>query len=126
MNYRALHLELLDSYRYRGQLLARIKHRIPMSTQEDACIALHDHWDDFVQAERWNHAHQRRCPSNLAEALELIVHWHQAGSPSVFTCTVKGAVCYVWRQGKIAIIYALWESLDLGASVASVVASITV
>ena len=120
---RDLSLELLEGYRYRGQLLARIKHLTPTSAQEDACIALYDHWDSFVQAEQWNHARQRRCPSNLADALELIVHWYRAGSPAVFVCTIKGAAWYVWRQTKLGIIYLLWESLDISASMANVIVS---
>jgi hypothetical protein len=108
MKHRTLRLELMDAYRTRGRLLAEVRHLIPLSSQEHECIALHTHWNSFVEAEQWNHARRQSCPSNPASALQLIRRWQAAGSPKVFAARVKGVLWFMQLHVKMTSFYSLF------------------
>jgi hypothetical protein len=105
MKHRDLRLELMRGYHRRGRLLSEIRHLVPLSTAEHACIALYTHWEAFVRAEQWNHARQQSCPGTPSSALQLILRWQAAGKPTVFRSRVGGAVWYVRKQTKIGVFY---------------------
>lgn len=88
---RLICLRLLDTYRNRGEILsqARQEGMLPelvrnghvSHDEAHICIALHQNWSLFLQAEQWNHGLYRRCPKKPIDALVLIDTWIAAGSP---------------------------------------------
>jgi hypothetical protein len=105
MKHRELRLELMHGYRRRGRLLSELRHLLPLSMAESACIALYTHWASFVKAEQWNHAQQQRCPGTPSSALLLILRWQQAGKPDVFASRIGGALWYARRQTGTGMFY---------------------
>src|ERR1044072_6717860 len=113
MKHRDLRLQLMHAYRHRGQLLAEVRHLIPMSAKERECIALHLQWELFVRAEQWNHARCHRCPTDPTSALQLIDRWQAAGSPGSFAVRVTDALWHAHMQVKLMMFYGLIWLFDL-------------
>lgn len=84
-------LRLLETYRDRGAILteahragllpALVRNGHVSNDEAHACMALHQNWSLFLQAEQWNYGLYRRCPRKPIDALVLIDTWVAAGSP---------------------------------------------
>jgi hypothetical protein len=119
MQSRELRIKLMQTYRHRGQLLAPISRHVNLADDERDCIALHEQWEFFVEAERWNHTLGRRGPTTATSALQLIGRWRNAGSPSVSQATRFDATEWVIRQQvKLGLLCVFQWALDTGLSAA--------
>ena len=122
MRLRRLRLRLLATYRHRGKILQDAKENGTLSdviwrndvSHDEAyvCIALHQNWEAFLEAERWNHSLGQPCPTTPMDALVLLDSWVVARWPhpvvhGLHPINLIAAIASVISQASFADILAL-------------------